>query len=528
MAGEIGWMGLTVPSGNDSFFALARRIPVSRSITIAVIGFAVSVWVASCQSVAQVQRTASGSLSTATLHFPQRWYDKDKEPLFTVEKIEVRKLSSASGEFLFAALTNGDDGYEHEWNERARKPDYSVNSFAVDFTSNPRKPRVREATNYEWESATRIVTNKRYLHWNGSHETGEVEYRGRKYQKGGKYWGGAYLSPSGKWAATFSYTGERKQDFFMDGGSVRSGDIFWQVYDTTTGEKVFEWQAKDVETPTDRSGPIVWLEERYFLFPGDLESQKFIVVALPDFVPEKNPTTILLPPRIDANGVRVPAPQNDSIWREVVSITKEKAAEIAALGRPQIVGARSPRDASSRELLIAIREQTENNRRHQAARGRERSYDYNVHVLSTYYYAISLDDLSRSRFASKEEWEKGRSLTSSHRRFSTDGMMETPDGKHRISRPFPRTGASEAYALTSAGNEWAAIFSYTRGADADTAGKMFVDVFETRPGNKFSATEFPYKGSPVPLFDAAVWIEDDYLIVPLSTSFDQIVLWKLP
>ena len=201
------------------------------------------------------------------LHFPHEWYKGDERPLDTIEQIEVRTLPNSPGEYFFAAF------------ESVFNPVYSDNSYAVKMTPGL---QVRAATKAEWEKATRIETAGRPTFPIGSDlSSGEINYRGKKFQKTGKYWQSAWLSPSGKWLAAFSYTGEKKRDWFMDGGSVHSGDIFWDVYDTATGKKVFEWHARDVKNPTVFGGPVVWLEERYFLFPEDELNQDFIIVTLP-------------------------------------------------------------------------------------------------------------------------------------------------------------------------------------------------------------------------------------------------------
>lgn len=206
---------------------------------------------------------------TTKLHFPQEWHDVDERPLDTIEQIEVRTLSTSPSEYFFAAF------------QSVFNPVNSENSYAVKLTPSP---RVRAATKQEWRSAKRIETAGRLVFPLGSDlSSGEIEYGGKKFQKTGKYWQNSWLSPGGKWIAAFSYTGERKRDFmFMDGGSVHDGDIFWDVYDTATGKKVFEWKARDVKNPTVFGGPVVWLEERYFLFPEDQENQNFIIVTLPN------------------------------------------------------------------------------------------------------------------------------------------------------------------------------------------------------------------------------------------------------
>jgi hypothetical protein len=437
-----------------------------------------------------------------------------------VQQIEVRKVpNSSADEFFFAALPNGDYDYSHELYSDIPAPQYSQNSFAISFTGGL---KVRAATRQEWEGASRIVTKPRSIHYSGNDDsTGEIEYRGKKYPKVGKYWGHGFLSPGGKWLATFSYTAVKPPPDILFGSSPRSGDIFWEVYDTVTGEKVFDWQAKNVKHPTSFDGPVVWLEERYFLFPEDVDAQKFIVLTLPAFIPETNPVTVQLPARVDDKGERRPAAVRHEAWTPLIPLTKEQAARITAPSPTELFEVRLSAQSSPRELLLAIKEETENSLRNRA--GGDGAGDYNLRVFSTYYYAVSLDDLTQTRFASKEEWERGRVVRSSSYKISLDETMDTMGGKRRAYRPFPKTGASWGSPMALSAGEWIAVFSHT-----EEAGKLFVDIFERRAGNKFSSTEFPYTGSANALFNASVWIEEGYLIVPLNSSFTSFAFWKLP
>lgn len=492
--------------------------PVNRSLTIFFLVLASLVWTISCQSVAQTQ-----SLPTMKLHFPERWLEAEDRPLDFVEQIEVRTLSSSPGEFFFAAVPNA---YGNEWPSNGHKRVYSENSYAVRFTP---KPHVRAATKQEWESATRIKTTPRLVHWKGPDlSSSEIEYRGKKFQKTGKYWQSAGLSPGGKWMAIFSYTGERTRDLaFMDGGSVKNGDIFWDLYDTVTGEKVFEWRAANVKNPTVYGSPVVWLEERYFLFPEDEEAQNFALVTLPEFVAESYPINVTLPSRVGANGERVPAPANHPVWAPL-PLTKEQVARIEAQQAPELVEVRSPRESSSQVLFLAIREVTENSQKSQPARGLEPGQNYNYRLFSTYYYAIHLDNPTISRFATKEEWESAPVRASRRLEISTDKKIEAAEGQDQRFRSFPKLGEKSGGSLRSYMSDWTAVFSYTEQAGAAASGKMFVEVFETRPRTKFSSSEFPYTGSPDALFTNAVWIQGNYLLVPLNSSLDSFAFWKLP
>lgn len=469
------------------------------------------------------------SRDTMKLQFPQPWHESESpdRPLSYVQQLEVRKLpNSPDNELLFAALPNGDGEYFHEWQPDIPPPEYSGNSFAVTFTS---PLRVRVATKQDWESASRVWTKSQYAHSKKRDDTpGELEYHGKKFKFAGQYCdGGGELSPRGRWLALFSYSGKKTSDWFMGGQSVKSGDIFWEVYDTVTGEKVFEWRAKNVTSPASLHSPVVWLEERYFVFPQDQSAQNFNVVTLPEFVPEKNPVTIQLPSRKDDKGQRIPAPDNNEVWTPLVPLTPEQAKKITAPQPITLLEVRAPRQPSSRQLLFAIREETANEKRYRGGRGAEEGGDYNYRVFSTYYYSISPDDPAQARFASKEEWQSAVSSTIRRGLDSLDKTGETTGGTRREFRPFPKTGAIGNSALWTS-SDWIAVFSHTPDGGSSPSGKMFVDIFALRPGNKLSTTEFPYTGSPIPLFEGAFAVEGEYVFLPLNTSLESFSLWKLP
>ena len=465
------------------------------------------------------------SRDTMKLQFPQPWHESNspERPLSYVQQLEVRKLpNSPDNELLFAALPNGDGEYFHEWQPGIPPPEYSGNSFTVTFTT---PLRVRAATKEEWDRASRVWTKSQYAHSKTSDETpGELEYHGKKFKFAGQYCdGGGELSPRGQWLALFSYSGKKTSDW-LGGQSVKSGDIFWEVYNTVTGEKVFEWHVKNVKSPASLHSPVVWLEERYFVFPQDQSAQNFNIVTLPEFVPEKNPVTIQLPSRKVDKGQRIPAPDNDEVWTPFVPLTPEQAKKITAPQPVALLEVRAPRQSSSRQLLFAIREETANEKRYRGGRGAEEGGDYNYRVFSTYYYAISPDD-PQARFASKEEWESAAKVTVRSGLDSLDKTGETISGTRREFRPFPKTGALGNSVLWVS-SDWIAVFSHTPDVGSSPSGKMFVDIFAMRPGDKLLTTELPYRGSP--LFEGAFAVESEYMFMPLNTSLETFALWKLP
>lgn len=473
----------------------------------------------SCHNVIQLSTTQVAQNSSATttkLHLPQPWLDERNLPAF-VEQIEVRKVPNSPGdEFFFGGLLMGDNLYEHEVDKSRPKPRYSKSMFAVSFSEGP---HARVATQQEWESGSRIPAKPRTVSANSpDYASGEIVYRQKRYDKPGKYWGAGMLSPSGKWLAAFSYSGEKKSSlFFMDGGSISIGDAFMQIYDTATGQKVFEWEAKNAKQPTHFNAPIVWLEDRYFLFPEDEEAQNFIVVSLPPVTPEVNPVTVRFPSRRDAAGQPLPAGARNEVWIPLVPLTNEQAAKLTAPYDTEISEVRVT--PSPAELMFAIKEETEHRR--VSRRQRDGSGEYHLKIVSTYYYALSLENPTQTRVASKEEWERGQKIRSERATSATVGPTGTVKAPNPPNRQFPKTGTTWGSPPMLSAGEWIAIFSYSQ-------DRLFVDVYDQRMGDKFLSTDFPVTVEPNELFKNAIWIEGGYILLPLSSSLDSFVLWRLP
>lgn len=475
--------------------------------------FVIVIATLSCQQV-----ISKSSTPTTKLHLPEPWLDEMESSRF-IEQIEVRKTpNSPADEFLFGALPDGDYFYANEVDKNLPKPRYGKKMFAVNFSDGP---RARVATRQEWESASRIATKPRSVYTNSpDYASGEIVYRQKRYSKPGKYWDASMLSPSGKWLAAFSFTGEKETSlFFMDGGSVRIGDAFLQIYNTVTGQKVFEWEAKNATPPTQFKSPVVWLDDRYFLFPEDEEARNFIVVNLPPVTPEENPVAVQFPSRRDASGQPAPPAARHEVWIPLAPLTKEQAAKLTAPYDTEISEVRLSRPSAA-ELMFEIKEETENRR---VSRGqRDGSGEYHFKVVSTYYYAVSLENTRQTRFASKEEWEHGQKLRSDRATSAAAPAAKVVKGTYPPYRQFPKTGATwGSPPLLGAGGEWIAIFSYN-------PDRLFVDIYDQRLGDKLLSTALPSTVAPNELFKNAMWIEGGYILLPLNKSLDSFELWRLP
>lgn len=492
---------------------LHHDITSAMKLLTLIVGLALVITSLSCHNVVQFTEAVSKSSSETTkLHFPQPWLD-ERDSATYIEQIEVRRLpNSPAGEYLFAALPNGDNFYAYEVDKNLPKPRYGKNIFAVNFSGGP---RARVATQQEWESGSRIRTRPRTVGANSpDYASGEIEYRRKHYSKPGKYWGSGMLSPSGRWLAAFSYTGEKKSSgFFLDGGGdIPIGDAFLQIYDTATGQKVFEWEAKNAKHPAHFNSPAVWLEDRYFLFPEDEPAQNLIVVNLPPVTPEVNPVMVQFPSRRDSAG------QRDEVWIPLVPLTKEQAARLTAPYDTEISAVRVSRSAA--ELMFALKEETENRRVNRQQR--DGAGEYHFKVVSTHYYALSLENPTQTRLASKEEWERAQKVRSD--RASKDAALDakTVKGTYPPYRQFPKTGITWGWPPLLTAGEWIAIFSYNHNRE------MFVDVYDQRMGDKLLSTSFPITVAPNELFKNAIWIEGGYILLPLNASLDAFAFWQLP
>jgi hypothetical protein len=488
----------------------------------------------SCQSAAQTTRftgTAGRSLEINKLQFPQQWLEQTRvglRPLDGIEDLEVRQVPDGrTGEFFFAALPNGANDYANELNSNIPPPQYSENLFAVDFANGM---KVRSVPHDEWSRGSRLYTEPRMVVPldGGDLTSGEIRYRGQTFQKVGKYWGTGWLSPHGKWLAVFSYTGEKPPpDFmhFITGNNPRTGDIFWQIYDAESGETVFEWEARNVDYPASLGSRVVWLEERRLLLPLDVYAQTFNVVTLPEFVPKTNPVAVQLPARIDRNGLRVVPAQSQELWIPLAPLTKEQIADMTAPKPLEIFELRSLDQAGSRELLIELREWTKGERRFLNLRDGGGPHHYRV--MYTYYFALSFDNPAQTRFASREEWQRGKVLRTSHVGVSLDETVPTTWGDRPEYHPVEKSGTTWANPKALRAGEWIAAFSYTTQGSA-SRGEMFVDIYEARVGAKMFSGRAAYEGPIDELVKQGLCIDGDYMLIPLNPSLDSFIFWTLP
>lgn len=456
------------------------------------------------------------------IRFPEEWLKAEpgregREPPedfslpMNPQQLEVRRAEGApAGEFLFGAMEYDSD-YEFEYQPDLPRPDYSENFFAVDFE---RGFGVRKATPEEWGRAARVSHKPRLLYAAGGDQTNEqghsqrreVEYLGKKFARTGDYWRAASLSPSGRWLAVFSYSGRVPPRSFFDflgGGGPATGDVFWDLYDTATGEKVLAWEARGVRGPMWWDSTALWVGDRYFIWDGADRSQTLAVAALPDFTPGTNPGEVRFPRWLAADGTEMPAGARYEVRRA---------------------------PAPARELLFALRAEVEREVRYLTddRPRREATMRRRETLRSANFYAVSLDGEYSVRAATREEWQASEEVRNTRHEFRPDETFVYDGRRRRRHRPLAKSGASWGTPpALGGGTHWVALFSHT-GAAQGAGGRAFVDVYERLTGLKMLEGRFGAGGATQALFAGALWADESYLVVPTDAASRACLLFMLP
>jgi hypothetical protein len=93
--------------------------------------------------------------------------------------------------------------------------------------------------------------------------------------------------------------------------------------------------------------------------------------------------------------------------------------------------------------------------------------------------------------------------------------------------PVEKRGEKWADPKAIGANKWIATFSYTTKGSAPR-GELFVDIYEHQVGAKMSCGSAVYEGQIDELVNQGLWIEGDYLLVPLNDSLESFMFWTLP
>ena len=81
--------------------------------------------------------------------------------------------------------------------------------------------------------------------------------------------------------AVFSYSGVQTRGGIIPfmGGGVKSGDVYWDVYDARSGSRIVSWYAKSVRSPGSGSNA-AWIEDRYLVTPLQGGSNGLVITDL--------------------------------------------------------------------------------------------------------------------------------------------------------------------------------------------------------------------------------------------------------
>lgn len=160
-------------------------------------------------------------------------------------------------------------------------------------------------------------------------------------------------------------------------------------------------------------------------------------------------------------------------------------------------------------------------------------------VFSDEIYAVSVDHQFHVRAATPAEWERAEQLENTRRQIrsnrnkpASEPPRHTENAVIYGEKLFVKNGEfwAEPVGLLSPDGGSLAVFSFSSSAKPQTSwspldgsllqeprpGEMFVDVFDTSSGKRIQSGRARYDGSPSMLFGGALWIDNNYLIVPLD------------
>jgi hypothetical protein len=160
--------------------------------------------------------------------------------------------------------------------------------------------------------------------------------------------------------------------------------------------------------------------------------------------------------------------------------------------------------------------------------------------LSGNHQAVSLDGQFKTRDASAAEWKEGAKLLHGRRQLPANVQLPPSAARSHTDKAvlyqgksYARSGESwgNPVALVSPRGKWLAVFSYTAGGVKPPAvappiaapeagdGELYVDVYDLSKGERVIAGRAPYtNNAPSLLLGGALWVEDQYLLMPLDNA----------
>lgn len=244
----------------------------SRTVSVLAIGSVVFLCLQCGHSQMALQKV--GEDKHAVVDFPEGFLRNDptlrRRRVVTSLDYEIRQASNSQGNELFFGMKDYDDSY-------------SDNFFGIRLDAGF---KVRSVNADEWNRAERLPT-KRFDAF--AHETkvsgDSVQYRDRLFKKSGQSFEtiAALASPSGRWLAVFSHTSEKDLPSYgvMGGGGRGKGEMFVDVYDATTGEKILSSHAphRGADQPSRFFDATVWVKNDYLVVPLDVDRNSLLPSA---------------------------------------------------------------------------------------------------------------------------------------------------------------------------------------------------------------------------------------------------------
>lgn len=123
-----------------------------------------------------------------------------------------------------------------------------------------------------------------------------------------------------------------------------------------------------------------------------------------------------------------------------------------------------------------------------------------------------------------------------------DVFKNSPSSLRYAGKLFGKSGRawSDIVGIVSPGGRWLAVLSYTSpgkrtkphgvfddGAEPER-GIVHVDIYNAATGEKEFATKHSYRAEPSSIFNDAVWVKEQYLVVPLDFNRRICLLLTLP
>ena len=267
-----------------------------RVYIVLIFELAVSLFV-SCSAPPPAQPEITGPFKL--VEFPEPWVKRKGDVLVGVNDAVqyVVRRSKDSKQGLLFAVKQGFDGslFGKEVSEfPVRSPDYdyySDNHFAVNIHG---QLQVKEVTEDDWKTGEKLLHSYYFIQKFDAQVTAEgVRYNQRLYRKAGESWGDyvALVSPRKTRIAIFSYTSREKVSksiiVGMDNTEPGSGEVFLDVYDLSSGDKVGGARSPYGQKPNGFApsmlfGASVWIEDSYIIMPLHWELTRCLVGVFPD------------------------------------------------------------------------------------------------------------------------------------------------------------------------------------------------------------------------------------------------------